>query len=102
MRELCSTSCQETHCWVHGLAEELHPAPSQAVSPVPLQLHRNPAVQTAKTFCSLSRAWDCLTDPGPLEALREAFARALAAATYTTVRCTAGDQTDVVILCIRT
>lgn len=47
MGELCSTSCQETHCWVHGLAEELHLAPSQEASPVPLQSHRNPAVQMA-------------------------------------------------------
>ena len=41
-------------------------------------------------------------DAGPWEALREEFPRVLVAVTYAAVRCTAGDQTDVVILSLRT
>lgn len=41
-------------------------------------------------------------DAGPWEALREEFPRVLVAIMYAAVRCTAGDQTDDVILHLRT
>lgn len=44
----------------------------------------------------------CFMDAGPWEALREEFPRVLVAVMYAAVRCTAGDQTDDVILHLRT
>lgn len=85
------------------------------MSLVPLQPHTDPknvsAVQMSPAlqlknpvnFAEPRRRREThLMGPGPWEALKEELVRVPVAVMYTSVMCTAGDQTDVVILDLRT